>query len=73
MISCVEYLNWVHDNPLYKDQLVTFQGSASDEAVAQMHGYDHDRPFSVSGIDQSPTHECFLRRLKLVPGNVYRA
>ncbi len=34
--ACVEYFNWVDANPLYKDQLVTFQGAATHEPVAQM-------------------------------------
>jgi len=34
--ACVEYFNWVDENPLYKDQLVTFQGAATHEPVAQM-------------------------------------
>ncbi len=42
--ACVEYFDWVHDNPLYKDQLVTFQGSASHESVAQM------RAMTITGL-----------------------
>lgn len=34
--ACLEYFQWVDDNPLYKDQLVTFQGKASHEPVAVM-------------------------------------
>lgn len=34
--ACEEYFNWAHDNPLMKDQLVTFQGSAKHEPVAMM-------------------------------------
>lgn len=34
--ACCEYFEWNELNPLYKDQLVTFQGSASHEPVAQM-------------------------------------
>ena len=34
--ACLQYFEWNENNPLYKDQLVTFQGSASHEPVAQM-------------------------------------
>lgn len=34
--ACLQYFEWNEANPLYKDQLVTFQGSASHEPVAQM-------------------------------------
>ncbi|MCB5411792.1 DNA-packaging protein [Pseudogemmobacter faecipullorum] len=34
--AACEYFEWVHENPLYKDQLVTFQGSATHEPVAAM-------------------------------------
>lgn len=34
--ACLEYFTWSHDNPLYADQLVTFQGSATHEPVAKM-------------------------------------
>lgn len=34
--ACCEYFEWVDDNPLYEDRLVTFQGSASHEPAAKM-------------------------------------
>lgn len=34
--ACSEYFDWNHENPLYADQLVTFQGSATHEPVAKM-------------------------------------
>lgn len=34
--ACLQYFEWNEANPLYKDQLVTFQGSATHEPVAQM-------------------------------------
>jgi hypothetical protein len=34
--ACLEYFEWNEANPLYKDQLVTFQGAATHEPVAQM-------------------------------------
>lgn len=34
--ACLQYFDWNHCNPLYKDQLVTFQGTATHEPVALM-------------------------------------
>lgn len=34
--ACCEYFEWVDDNPLYEDRLVTFQGMSSHEPVARM-------------------------------------
>lgn len=34
--ACISYFDWCHDNPLYVDELVTFQGSATHEPVAKM-------------------------------------
>lgn len=42
--ACVEYFDWVDANPLYKDQLVTFQGAATHEPVAQM------RAMTIAGL-----------------------
>lgn len=42
--SCLEYFAWVQDNPLYADQLVTFQGSATHEPVARM------RAMTIGGL-----------------------
>lgn len=42
--ACCEYFEWVEDNPLYEDRLVTFQGSATHEPVAKM------RAMTISGL-----------------------
>ena len=34
--ACCEYFEWVEDNPLYADNLVTFRGTATHEPVAKM-------------------------------------
>lgn len=34
--ACCEYFEWVEDNPLWEDKLVTFQGTATHEPVAKM-------------------------------------
>jgi hypothetical protein len=36
LAACLEYFEWNEANPLFKDQLVTFQGSATHEPIAQM-------------------------------------
>lgn len=42
--ACCEYFAWTHDNPLYADQLVTFQGTAKHEPVAKM------RAMTIAGL-----------------------
>lgn len=42
--ACLEYFDWNESNPLYKDQLVTFQGQATHEPIAQM------RALSLNGL-----------------------
>lgn len=42
--ACVEYFDWVEDNPLYEDKLVTFQGTATHEPVAKM------RAMTIGGL-----------------------
>ncbi len=34
--AACEYFDWVEENPLYEDRLVTFQGIATHEPVAKM-------------------------------------
>lgn len=42
--ACLEYFDWNHDNPLYADSLVTFQGKATHEPVAKM------RAMTIGGL-----------------------
>jgi hypothetical protein len=42
--ACVEYFQWVEDNPLLEAQLVTFQGLANQVEVAKM------RAMTISGL-----------------------
>lgn len=42
--ACCEYFQWVEDNPLYEDGLVTFQGQATHEPLAKM------RAMTVTGL-----------------------
>lgn len=42
--SCTEYFEWVEQNPLWEDKLVTFQGAATHEPVAKM------RAMTIAGL-----------------------
>lgn len=42
--ACTEYFEWVEQNPLYEDKLVTFQGAATHEPVAKM------RAMTIGGL-----------------------
>lgn len=42
--ACVEYFDWNASNPLYADQLVTFQGTATHEPIAKM------RAMTIGGL-----------------------
>jgi hypothetical protein len=42
--ACSEYFQWVEDNPLFEDKLVTFQGAATHEPVAKM------RAMTIGGL-----------------------
>lgn len=42
--AALEYFAWAHDNPLWEDKLVTFQGLATHEPVAKM------RAMTISGL-----------------------
>lgn len=40
--AACEYFDWVEENPLYEDKLVTFQGLATHEPVAKMRAMTLD-------------------------------
>lgn len=42
--AACEYFQWVEENPLYEDRLVTFQGAATHEPVAKM------RAMTIAGL-----------------------
>lgn len=42
--ACVEYFQWIEENPLWEDHLVTFQGSAKHEPLAKM------RAMTITGL-----------------------
>lgn len=40
--AACQYFQWVEDNPLYEDKLVTFQGEATHEPVAKMRAMTNE-------------------------------
>ena len=50
--AVAQYFQWNDDNPLYKDQLVTFQGSAIHEPVAQMRAMTIGALCMFIGVDR---------------------
>lgn len=65
--ACVEYFQWVEDNPLWEDHLVTFQGSARHEPLAKM------RAMTITGlclfidVDQTTWRTWKSARADLLP------
>jgi len=51
--ACCEYFEWVEDNPLWEDKLVTFQGSATHEPVAKMRAMTLEGLWIFLDIDRS--------------------
>jgi hypothetical protein len=42
--ACVEYFEWVEDNPLYEDKITSYQGTNKHEPIAKM------RAMTLSGL-----------------------
>ena len=42
--ACASYFDWVHENPLYEDSVVKFQGMATHEPIAKM------RAMTITGM-----------------------
>jgi len=61
--ACCEYFEWVEQNPLYEDRLVTFQGAATHEPVAKM------RAMTIQGmcIFLDVTHDTWIEWRKSRP------
>lgn len=51
--ACVEYFQWVDDNPLYEDKITTFQGIVKHEPVAKMRAMTIAGLCLFLGIDQA--------------------
>lgn len=65
--ACVEYFNWVADNPLYADQLVTFQGQATHEPVAKMRAMTIGGLCLFLDIDETTWRDWKVSRPDLSP------
>ena len=76
--AVAQYFQWNDDNPLYKDQLVTFQGSAIHEPVAQMRAMTIGALCMFIGVDETTWREWPKSRSDLSPiikwaeGVIYR-
>lgn len=55
--ACLQYFEWNEANPLFKDQLVTFQGQATHEPVAQMRAMTQIGLCQFIDIDMSTWEE----------------
>lgn len=65
--ACLQYFEWNENNPLYKDQLVTFQGQATHEPVAQMRAMTIGALCMFIDIDQTTWREWPKSRADLSP------
>lgn len=76
--ACLQYFAWNEDNPLYKDQLVTFQGQASHEPVAQMRAMTMIGLHMFIGVVRSTWDEWKVSRpdfsavIEMVETAIYR-
>lgn len=61
--ACNQYFEWNEANPLYKDQLVAFQGLATHEPVAKMRAMTMGALYMFIGI----THPTWLEWKKSRP------
>lgn len=66
-VACVEYFNWVADNPLYADQLVTFQGMATHEPVAKMRAMTIGGLCLFLDVDETTWRDWKANRADLSP------
>ena len=73
-----QYFEWNEGNPLYKDQLVTFQGSAIHEPIAQMRAMTIGAMCMFIGVTESLWREWrssrpdFLAVMSWAEGVIYR-
>lgn len=54
--DCVKYFEWVENNPLYEDKIVTFQGVTNHEPVAKMRAMTETGLFIFLGISEQTWH-----------------
>ncbi len=55
--SACEYFEWVDNNPLYEDRLVSFQGESKHEPVAKMRAMTLDGLWLFLGIGKSTWYD----------------
>lgn len=65
--ACVEYFDWTAENPLYADQLVTFQGVATHEPVAKMRAMTIGGLCLFLDIDETTWRDWRVNRSDLSP------
>lgn len=65
--ACCEYFDWNERNPLFKDQLVTFQGVASHEPIAQMRAMTISALCMFLDIDETTWRDWRESRPDLSP------
>lgn len=65
--ACLQYFGWVTENPLYKDQLVTFQGAATHEPVAVMRAMTISGLCNYLDVDETTWREWHKSRSDLSP------
>jgi DNA-packaging protein gp3 len=65
--ACLQYFEWNESNPLYKDQLVTFQGTATHEPVAQMRAMTIAALCMFIGVDVTTWRDWHKTRPDLSP------
>lgn len=65
--ACCEYFEWNADNPLYEDNLVTFQGSAKHEPLAKMRAMTIGGLCMFLDIDETTWRGWRTERPDLIP------
>ncbi|MHA0335814.1 DNA-packaging protein [Sphingomonas aquatilis] len=76
--ACCEYFEWNENNPLYEDNLVTFQGHATHEPLAKMRAMTIGGLCMFLDIDETTWRGWRAERTDLIPiimraeGVIYR-
>lgn len=76
--ACCEYFDWNESNPLYEDNLVTFQGHATHEPLAKMRAMTIGGLCMFLDIDETTWRGWRAERTDLIPiimraeGVIYR-
>lgn len=65
--ACCQYFDWNAGNPLYEDNLVTFQGSASHEPLAKMRAMTIGGLCMFLDIDETTWRGWRSDRADLIP------